>query len=203
MQKEVEKARKKKKKKTKCTILILFILTGLITCGIIFGIPYLKYKEAKNDYDKGSYDVAYDEFMELGDYLDSRIMAEECIYQKGKSVDDSKSNISAYLYINTIQSAIDLDDIYGGELIYFNFDIQPRGNHTINDDVRLVVIWPDGDVTETIMHVNGISYYVMYTHENMDEDDYGKLICRLYDHNSGKLLAESFCQIRKRESVDK
>lgn len=92
-----EKSTKEKKKKKALagiltgSALVIFLvvaslvvtLVGASVCGIVFfGIPYAKYQAAQDALENGMYDEAYQDFVDLGNFMDSEDMANRALYQK-------------------------------------------------------------------------------------------------------------------------
>lgn len=92
-----EKPKKEKKKKKALagiltgSALVIFLLiaslvvtlVGATVCGVVFfGIPYAKYQAAQDALENGLYDEAYQDFADLGDFMNSEDMANRALYQK-------------------------------------------------------------------------------------------------------------------------
>lgn len=97
--KKEKPTKEKKKKKALAGILtgsalVIFLvvaslvvtLVGASVCGIVFfGIPYAKYQSAQDALENGLYDEAYQDFVDLGNFMDSEDMVNRTLYQKAMS----------------------------------------------------------------------------------------------------------------------
>lgn len=98
------------KKRNSKALLILFVailLGGGLYAGITYGIPYLNYNSAVQEYNNGNYDSARQKFEGMKDYLDSEEMIKKCIYGKAESSAASGNKQAA---AELFQSILDYSD---------------------------------------------------------------------------------------------
>ena len=107
-----QSANKKKFGKIIPIILLIVILVGGGYAGVVYGVPYFKYRSAMSDYEKGSYDEAKEKFEKMGDYADSRDMAQKCVYSKAESYAASGSYKAASEMYQSIEGYLDSADKY-------------------------------------------------------------------------------------------
>lgn len=64
--------------------IIAAVVTIALFCGIVlWGIPYFRYRSACASLEDGDFDKAYQTFVVLDGFMDSRTMADEALYRKG------------------------------------------------------------------------------------------------------------------------
>ncbi len=197
---EAEKTVKRKKKKRR--IILTFMLILLITAGAMLAAWYLysnhKYDNANNYMNDGKYDKAYEEFMEIKDFKDSRKLAEEAIYRKGMKI-KSESSAESSVSITLNDDAADdnsLSEINYKKKIYCHIKYMSTSSESVQ--LRAVFIWPDYSVLKykfdsTYISGDICSFYVQ--DDKYDSDDLGKLIVRVYNKNTDEFLGESSIEL--------
>ena len=98
---------KKRNSKALLLLLVVLLLGGGAYVGISYGIPYLNYNSAVQEYNNGNYDSAKEKFEGMRDYLDSEEMIKKCIYGKAESSAASGNKQAA---AELFQSIMDYSD---------------------------------------------------------------------------------------------
>lgn len=198
------KAKKKKRWIMPLIMLSLLVIGGLTFVSIVYVVPYIKYNKA-NDYLKnGKYDKAYETFMEIKDFKDSGVMAEEAIYQKGMKI-KSQSGSSNYVYVtlnNDESKPESFSEIYYGDKIYCH--VSYFSSTPTKTELRAVFIWPDGSVSHYKMdskYGNGDKSVFWFKEDNPDKDDVGKATIRIYDKNTQEFLGEASIELVDSKSL--
>ena len=86
-EKQQKKSKSKGKSKGKSTKIVILVLILVILgaggfAGYMYGLPYLRYRDAVSEMNNGNYDAAYEKFNKMKDYLDSAELAKKCLYDK-------------------------------------------------------------------------------------------------------------------------
>lgn len=102
---------KKRRKKTVKAIIISLIVIAILGCGtVFFGIPYFNYQAACEALDNGEYDTAHQAFVALGNFMDSKEMANKSLYEKGKDALKNKQYDSAIQIFGNLGDYKDSED---------------------------------------------------------------------------------------------
>ncbi len=122
------KTKQKKSSKKKGLIIAAIVISSIILLAvagalvIIFLTPGMKYDDALKSLENQQYDEAYEAFVELDDYKDSREMAQEALYQKGLSLAASEEYRDAMDVFDRIKDYRDSSDQY--QDAYYHYGIQ-------------------------------------------------------------------------------
>lgn len=95
---EAEERKLKKKKKINKISIITGSVVGTVALALLLIfviIPFARYKGACSNVDKHKYDKAYETFVDLDDYKDSKKKATETIYKKGQYLSEQGQYIEA------------------------------------------------------------------------------------------------------------
>lgn len=107
----LQKYRMKKRRNITISIVAVLIVLTSVTCFVLYGIPNIQYKKAKDLFNNENYNEALALFSGLGDYKDSEEHIVKCqtgiksdIYEKAKNKFEQKDYNSAleeFLKVNT------------------------------------------------------------------------------------------------------
>ena len=159
----------------------------------MFAIPNIKYNKAHEYLKNGNYDKAYKQFKELDDFKDSELLAEEAMYHKGIEIKKyGYSDAKVFIALNDDEYKEEpFSDIYYGDRIYCHISYYSPSFKKA--ELKASCIWPDGSVTYRefdFKYENGIKNIFWVCNEELSSDDVGEFKIRIYDKNSGELMAE-------------
>lgn len=124
----------KKQKNRKIIQKIIIIISILVIIGILalavfkFGIPYISYIQAKQDFSNANYDSAISRFTEMGDFLDSKNLLNQSIYNKATSLYSSSEKSQAAELYKSIEGYSD------SQQKYYDIQYEIAGEYYKNKD---------------------------------------------------------------------
>lgn len=114
---EYEKQLKKQKirkrnKKIFIILAVLIIVAGLGFLAFKYGMPYISYFQAKQNLGNADYDSAISRFTEMGDFLDSKDLLNQAIYNKAAVLYNNKEKAQAASLYKSIENYSDAQQKY-------------------------------------------------------------------------------------------
>ena len=103
------------RKKTKKLIILFSVIAVALCLGFFvykFGIPYISYFQAKQALDNADYDTAISRFTEMGDFLDSKNLLNQAIYNKATVLYNSGEKVQAADLYKSIENYSDAKQKY-------------------------------------------------------------------------------------------
>ena len=128
--KQVQKSEGRKKVgKLLPIILVVVILLGGGYFGIFYGLPYINYHMAMDEYEKGSYDSARMKFEKMKGYLDSEEMVYKCTYTKAVSYSQSGNYRDAAEMFLSITTYSDSETKYKENIVKYASKLYTDGKY--------------------------------------------------------------------------
>jgi len=150
--------------------IVLLIGISIITVSLVS--PGIKYNSACEALQNQQFDKAYDDFIALGSYKDSKTKAIESLYKKGVYLNKNKKYKEAAEIFKSLNAYEDSRDQY--QSAYYNYGLQLMGEGAYSDAINVFTSLGDYEDSETM--VNEAKYCYIVNHlDNSDITTYNYL----------------------------
>lgn len=103
---------RKRNKKIFIIVAVLIIVLGLGFLAYKYGMPYISYFQAKQDLGNADYDSAISRFTKMGDFLDSKELLNQAIYNQAAVLYNNKEKTQAATLYKSIENYSDANQKY-------------------------------------------------------------------------------------------
>ena len=150
----------------------ILLVAGISLAAVYFTAPDRKYTSACNALEEQRFDEAYDGFISLGTYRDSKDKAKEAMYKKGVYLVQNKKYKDASDIFKALDNYEDSSEQY--QSAYYNYGLELIGNGEYSDAID--VFTSLGDYSDSRTMIDEAKYCYIVNHmDNSDTTTYSFL----------------------------